>query len=300
MRIDKHLWEKALLFAEECKRRSISISHPLVAKQFGVKERTARFLVNALENIDLLQFKPSAFKTNDGDLELVLTDIHLPYQDDLAIETALEYAEPLQPNIITLLGDTIDFYQISSFIRNPTKPRLGQELVEGKEFFQELRKRFPNARIIYKEGNHEDRWSRYIYTAAKEIYELVDNLFVDRLGLTDVKVEYHKQPFRIGKLWHLHGHEHMSKTYSPEHVTNVVWKYVHDHFICGHYHRNQEKTYKRGLSNEQFWGGVLGYLAGEMDYAQLNAWSQGFALIRYNNAGNFRAEIRRIHNGEVY
>lgn len=300
MQIDKRLWERAVHFAEECKRRGVPITRTIIQQQFGVKQFVSRFLVAALENLDIIQFQPSQFSTVEGETELILTDLHCPYHDRLALTAALDFAEKEQPSVISLLGDVIDFYQISTFVRNPIKARVGQELVETKAVLTEIRERFPNARIIYKEGNHEDRWWRYIYSQAKEIHELVDDLFTTRLGLHDLQIEYQKQPYRIGKLWHMHGHEHMSKTYSPEHITNIIWKYVHDHFIAGHYHRSQEKTYKRGLSGETFWGGALGYMAGHMDYATINQWNQGFAIARYNREGNFRVEMRQVHSGEVF
>lgn len=300
MILTKELWTQAVKLEEECRRRGdTAITRTVLQEALRVPEYHARFLCNALANKDVLKFLPAKFDTEGGKTELVMADLHIPYHDPLAVEAILAYAEPLRPDIITLLGDTIDFYQISTFTKNPKQRGVASEIQATRDFLDELRFRFPGAQIIYKRGNHEERLDRYIMQNAGNIYELVDDLLTSKLGFADFRVDYHEHPFRIGKLWHMHGHEHMSKMTNAEHICNVVWKYVHDHFICGHYHRNQEKTYKRGLSGETFWGGVIGYGAGYMEYAHLNTWNQGFGVIRYDSSGKFRAELRQVINGEV-
>jgi len=125
------------------------------------------------------------------------------------------------------------------------------------------------------------------------------NLLEEKLGLKELDIEYRSCPFRIGKLWFLHGHERPGGSYNPEYITNVIWKYVHDHFIVGHFHRNQEKVFKR-IDGELYWGGAVGHLATTFEYAILNNWTQGFAIVKYDEQGRFKAEIKTIYNGEVY
>jgi hypothetical protein len=53
------------------------------------------------------------------------------------------------------------------------------------------------------------------------------------------------------------------------------------------------------LDKKTFWAGCVGYLAGELEYAVLNKWSQGIALIEHNSNKEFRATIFEIENGRL-
>jgi len=300
MKIDRNLWNKALLLEQEFIRRGEQLSRKKLSDALQINDNTAKLLLFALENRDIIRLQPVSFDiTEPYQTELLIADLHIPFQDDLAVQSVLDYADRLQPDIITILGDLLDFYKISVFVKNPTRKSVKEEIKETRQFLEDLRHRFPKARIIYAQGNHEERWQRYIMKNANEIYDLVDDLLETKLNLKGLNIEYITQPFRIGKLWHLHGHERSGGSYAPEYITNVMWKYIHDHFIVGHFHRAQDKTFKR-IDGKNYWGGAVGYLAKELDYARLNNWTQGFAVIRYNQDGSFKAELRRIVDGEIY
>lgn len=297
--LNRNTWGKLITFEREFKRRGENYGRRMIAETLHVSSSVARLYEFALYNKDTIRYAPDTLDTSEGDRELVLTDIHIPYEDSAAVEAALSWGERQRPNIITLLGDIIDFYKISRFIKSPKNKSVSEEIKATKKFLTDLRARFPEARIIYKKGNHEDRMDTYIMSQAAEIYDLLEGLLELKLGLSELKIEYKPDFFRIGRLWHLHGHEKPSGGYNPEHICNVIFPVVLDHFIVGHYHRCQTKPFK-SIDNKVYWGGALGYLAGEMDYAKINKWSQGVGLIEYGSDGFFKPEIRSIVNGEVY
>lgn len=299
MQLTVSMWRNALRIESEFTRRGEHLSRLKLMDAFQIPEHSARFLYDCLRARDIIALQPDQFPTDSGTKELVLSDIHIPFQDDLAVDAALNYADQFQPDIITLLGDTIDFYKISRFVKSPKKKSVSGEIKQTRGFLSDLRKRFPNARIIFYKGNHEDRMDTYIMSNASEIYDLVQDLLEVKLGLRELNIEYQAEPFAIGKLWHLHGHEKPGGSYNPEYVCNVMWKHVHDHFVVGHFHRNQQKTFKR-IDGSTFSTASVGYLAGEMDYARLNAWSQGFYCVTYGKDGRFRGELKNINAGEVY
>ena len=172
------------------------------------------------------------------------------------------------------------------------------ELRMGKVFLEDLRKRFPDAEMIYLEGNHESHLERYILEHAVEIADLVDDLLVNKLGLRESGVEYRKSYFKIGRLYYLHGHEKPGGG-AAEYITNVMFRYVIDHCLFGHFHRSQEKVFKR-LDGSTIWVGANGCLAGPMDYAPINNWNHGFCTVTYGNNGVFRAHLWKIQDGEVF
>ena len=59
---------------------------------------------------------------------IFLTDIHFPYQDNDALEMALESGQKWGANAIYLNGDTMDCYQISRFIKDRRMRDMSEEL----------------------------------------------------------------------------------------------------------------------------------------------------------------------------
>ena len=296
--LDRGLWKRLIDLEQEFARRGKRLNRRMISDVFSVSEQKARLWEFSLRNRDIIRHKPGHINVSNGDRLLGLFDIHIPYQDDSAVEAALSHGDRYDPTIILLGGDLIDFYQISSFVKNPEKKSMDNELKQTHSFLVSLRNRFPLARIIFMEGNHEYRFERFVLQNASAIYSLVDDLIQQKLGLASLNIEYQKGFFKIGKLWFLHGHERPTGG-NPEYICNVVFKNVLDHFICGHHHRTQEKIFKR-IDGSTYYGGSVGYLAGAMDYAPINAWSQGFLTVNYGDNGRFQANLHKIQDGEVY
>lgn len=627
MNLTRSLWSRVLELQAECRRRDVGISRGIIKEALQLCEHDARFIRDALKYQSIIALQHDTFNVESQTKELVLSDIHIPYEDKVALEAALSFGDAIQPDIITLLGDTIDFYQASTFVKSPVKKPISAELKLTRLFLSDLRARFPKAKILFLQGNHEcysddtevltksgwklfkdlvegdevgtydtetkeifyeaprayiekpfkgdmvhvstqqgvdilvtpqhamlvtipnnptpvhclaqdfvgadgvrrgfitaaqqsitepcmlsdmqirllgwfitdasigkksgtltfyqsegetndelvevltsnsltfrtsvrDRgithicgkalkkrpkvayeyhltgestkavcslfgeerkrlpdicWKfskrqldifldtvikadgsvhksshnsmvlykslpiledmqrllivnnyratlseyrpahwrlnitpkplsivdrigtntklvpydgkvycaevsthnlvvrrkgkpvicgncrldRYLMSQASEIYDLVNDLIETKLGFKELGIEYITEPFKIGKLNHLHGHEKGKGMNNPEYITNVVFNFVLDHFICGHFHRSQEKIFKR-IDKSIFLGTSVGYLAGDMEYAQLNKWNQGFATVIYGDRGRFKAQNHKIFNGEVY
>jgi len=299
LNLTRSLWSRVLELQAECRRRDVDISRNIIKDALQLCEHDARFIRDALKYQSIISLQHDTFNVESQTKELVLSDIHIPYEDKAALEAALAFGDSFQPDVITLLGDTVDFYQISSFARSPMKKSVSAELKLTRQFLQDLKYRFTKAKIIFYAGNHCSRLDRYLISQASEIYDLVNDLIETKLGFKELDIEYITEPFKIGKLNHLHGHEKGKGMNNPEYITNVVFNFVLDHFICGHFHRSQEKIFKR-IDKSIFLGTSVGYLAGDMEYAQLNKWNQGFATVIYGDRGRFKAQNHKIFNGEVY
>lgn len=85
-----------------------------------------------------------------------------PLHDRRACDIAVQVARELQPQTIVLLGDMLDVaewstrYPRPSELRDTTQPTL----LEVHWWLRDLRETCPTARILYLEGNHEDRITR--------------------------------------------------------------------------------------------------------------------------------------------
>lgn len=86
---------------------------------------------------------------------IVLSDIHFPYQDDKALKAVYKFLEQHPVDTIILNGDILDFYDVSSFDKDPERVNsLQKEIDLAQKFFKKLRQLAPNARIVFIKGNH--------------------------------------------------------------------------------------------------------------------------------------------------
>lgn len=136
---------------------------------------------------------------------IVLSDIHFPYHDDKAIKAVYKFLEQHPVDTIILNGDILDFYDVSSFDKDPSRINsLQKEIDMANKFFSQLRKRH-SGRIIFIGGNHDaDRLERYL-KKHPELYSL-NALKIDRiLNLNEYGIDFYRDEFRLGSLKIIHG-----------------------------------------------------------------------------------------------
>lgn len=299
MQLDVTIWSNLLKLEAEVKRRGGLLTRRMIKDTFQRSEHDARFLHDALRYKDIIAMRMQSTDAESGSVCAVMADVHIPYQDVLAVETMLNYLDRIQPEYIVVLGDLIDFYQLSRYIKNPKNKSISYEVKETKKFLTELRERYKSAKIHYLFGNHENRANNFLMQSAPQVYDLLENFLPKLMGVYDLGIEVHDRPFKIGKMNFLHGHEKGSGSYNPEYVTNVIFNYVYDHFCVGHFHRTQDKTFKR-IDGSIFIGAAVGYLGGEMEYATLNKWNHGFCTLTFAENGKFSPRNYRIYNGQIF
>jgi len=238
--------------------------------------------------------------------ELLLADLHIPDVNDDSTLVALEYASGRQIDILTLLGDFIDLYPVSSFPKDPTVSLL-EEIEKAKDFRAFLDSIFQPSEKYFVIGNHERRLLRYLWTHAPKVsglkemnihsllgleqsgYEIIDNMQL----LSDTG-----QPFRIGKLYHLHGDE-LNVGAGALNIARLALRKTVESVIFGHFHRSDE-AYGKGIDGtvRGAWAiGTLGPLSAS--FAQVNNWNHGFALVDYHDDGCFEVHNKKIINGRV-
>src|SRR5262245_1392688 len=98
-----------------------------------------------------------------------LPDPHAPYEDGDAVRTALAFLREFKPHAVFLLGDVIDFYQLSSFDKDPERRfKLWDDITAAVMFLDKVRKAAPDVPMWYIQGNHEFRLQRYLWRVAPE------------------------------------------------------------------------------------------------------------------------------------
>lgn len=230
---------------------------------------------------------------------LVLSDIHFPYHNAKALKAAIKYGIKEEVDCIILNGDILDFYALSDFSKDPSKPRLRQEIKLGKWFLNELRMAFPKAQIYYKIGNHEMRLERWLMVKAPEILDCEEF----RL---DILLEFARHHvilidkytvIKAGNLNIIHGHEY--KGAGGVYPAKYIYSKSKVNTICGHYHRSS--TYIDKNMNGEYNGGFSTGCLCELspDYMPYNEWVHGFAVVTMKPGGNFSVQNLTIDNGEI-
>jgi predicted phosphodiesterase len=113
----------------------------------------------------------------------VLSDIHIPYHSLSALSAALDFIQSEKPDSIILNGDTIDMYSLSRFQKDPRKRSVAHELKALNEFLDVL-SQF-GAKIVYKLGNHDERYQHYLMHKAPELLGIPEFEFENLLKAKD-------------------------------------------------------------------------------------------------------------------
>lgn len=226
---------------------------------------------------------------------LVLSDIHIPYQDNKALEIALNYGLENGVNAIYLNGDTIDMYQGSRFIKDRRLRDLAGELELTRQFLKTLKDTF-NCPIYFKIGNHEKRWEDYLRLKAPELLGIDDFKLEQILRFREFGVNLIKdrQIGYLGKLPVLHGHEWFAGFAPPVNPARGLFLKAKESCIIGHHHTTSEHTEKSlGGKITTCWS--TGCLSGlEPEYNPFNKYNHGFAHVKTDKNGDYTVKNIRI------
>ena len=230
---------------------------------------------------------------------LLLCDMHIPYHDVQALTIALDYARERNITTVLINGDAIDFHQLSYFLKDPRKRHVKDELDALIAVLWVIRKTFPQAKIIYKKGNHEERLDNYMMTKAPELLDVI-NWELSNYIPQDLGIEWvgEKRVIKAGHLNILHGHELKINSINVNPARTTFLK-TYESTIIGHSHRTSEHT-ENTLKGDivTCWSvGALCWL--HPHWTPLNSWNQGFATITVDEGGGFNVKNRRIVEGEV-
>ena len=218
---------------------------------------------------------------------VILNDIHFPFHDRVLFDLVLPFIKERKPDGITLNGDIVDMFQLSAFDKNPlTKTTVKTEQVTLWKFLKELRD-IPDK--IYKGGNHEDRWRRYLWANARALVESGVVEFEKVFQLPDHGFQYFEYGEKtwIGKLLIVHGD--IVRKHSGMTARGNFEKYGCS-VMCGHTHR-MGSYYHTNINGPHvcFENGHLSNVE-LAEYVKDPDWQQGFSMVQVMEDGVFSVE----------
>jgi len=244
-----------------------------------------------------LSKKWEPFKLDGVSNVAILCDLHLPYHDERAILEAVSYCKKRRVDCVVLNGDYCDFYAISRFERDPKKRNLKREVRIQREGLKWLRSQFPKARIVYKFGNHCERWTSYLWNSCPEISDFPQTRLPNILGFKKLGIEAvdNKRPIMAGKLPIFHGHELSHGISSPVNVARGVFLQTVSTALVGHHHRTSSHTESNWNKEHEIVTWSVGCLCElHPHYRVVNKVNQGFAICEVESDGQFEVDNYRL------
>lgn len=226
----------------------------------------------------------------------VLSDVHVPFHEPLAVETAVQWFQSESVDGLLLNGDVFDYAGVGFWPQ--ARREFDKELELAIDFLDFLRSAFPGKAVVFKPGNHEYRLPRYFVSKAPELATSPLSAMTTVLDFEGRGIEWlmYKQKVRAGGLTIIHGDEiPIATTVNPARGLFLKAKVP---ALCGHCHRTSEHS-ERDLSGAVVTTWSVGCLCNlSPDYAPYGNWNWGAALVHVTDSkdvvGGYEVENRRI------
>ena len=264
----------------------------------------------------LKEYRLDPAKVGDWEKSITFSDIHFRFEDPIALKVTLDFTEELQPNNIFINGDVPDFPDISRFSNSPLdtltdtdlanlaglvleskrqgkskkyiKPRLQRDFERIHEFFKDLRRRCPNARIYWIYGNHDHRMQGHVEDNTPQlagvrrpgdkgdILALSEITKVSEFGVETVYSHKNESSMTYGDL--LIGHWYKVSNKSSATARSLI-NSKHKSLVVPHVHR-MGSCYKTKNDGTVLVGIEMGCLSRlDPDWMEYPNWQQGFVVI---------------------
>lgn len=248
--------------------------------------------------------KPTQGQRVQTSTTVVCGDLHVPFHDPKAVGCVLGYIRDTKPDCLVLNGDTIDFYPVSSFSKDPHRElTLQDELDQTNDILDAFDSVMPKgSRKVFVVGNHEVRLSRYLRENARALHGLRALTLDALLRLTERGYEVVPMVGRdastmVGKVEV--GHFNIArkdagasaKTLLIDRGCSVIQS--HTHKLAAFYKRHRGTGQQHGA-----W--EIGCLCDlNPEYVSNPDWSQAFATVTTCATGRYHVALHEILGGEL-
>ena len=229
----------------------------------------------------------------------IIGDTHNPYQDPIAIALVEQFLDDQQPDYLIYNGDINDFYQASSFAKEPT--RVGQfqsDIDDTKRMLDRHNKLLPNTAKILLSGTHEYRWIKYLQKTSSAVASLGCMSIPELFGLNDLgikHVDYERGLLINGTFLVMHGD--IAATHSA-YTAKRHYDKNGGSGLCNHTHRGGS-YYKRDRFGSYGWWENFCLCRLDPDWIQNPNWMQGFSMLHFTGSSRFWLEQIPIIDGTL-
>jgi len=271
--------------------RSQGYGRRRIAEALGISEWTAR---------QILKKQARVQPTNPNKMLRVVAagDTHIPYAYEPAISILLGFLRDYKPDIVVLLGDIVDFYAISRFAKDPgRKTELQSDIDKTAQFLADVRKATPDSRIVYIEGNHSHRLTKYLWRTAPELYSLkvLSLPIVFELDRLEIEMVPYGTEFRIGPLLFVHGDVVRKRAGA---TAQALLEKYRANVVTGHVHR-LGGVY-RTWQDECLVGIEAGCLCSlDQEYVHKPDWQHGFVSLQVMGDKDWSFQLHKVNGNRL-
>lgn len=209
---------------------------------------------------------------------LIVPDTHAPYHDVRAWDLVIRTARKWKPDRIIHMGDLADFYQLSSWDKDPARTETLADEVETARLLREQLDSLGAKRKDFIEGNHEDRIRKYLIKEAPKLFGTVDTDSLLELSENGWTFTPYQEFLTVGAVHFTH-----DVGGSGKYTTANALAAFEDSVVIGHHHSQAWLVQGDAMGNHHV-AAQFGWLGNEKDadYAKRvqrrRKWSLGFGL----------------------
>ncbi len=229
---------------------------------------------------------------------IVCPDVHVPYHDKKAWKLFLKALATVKPDILVLVGDFADIKSLMAHAKKPKDERFfKKEIAAVLEALNEI-SAIGIKRVIYCEGNHENRISRYIASNAPELDEMLDAKSLFKIEERGWEWVPYGDYIRIGELSFIHDVGRVGVNAARQSLADFG-----DNICFGHTHR-AAVVYSGTVEGRQHVALNVGWLGDydAIDYRNRHTakreWTHGCGLVYQTPNGNSYCNFVPFINGE--
>lgn len=226
-----------------------------------------------------------------------MNDPHFP--DNIKMEPVYKCSEDFKPDIIVLGGDIIDAKGLHN-----SQCLKAEDIDVGwykrdVALLQDFIKCLPKCKIVFLEGNHEERYKRVI-NKYPQIFTGMFDFKRDALPKGTEYIPYgnYEAFYKLGDAIFTHG-----TIYPDAHAKQYAYRYAPYKVIYGHLHDHQVYSTHRALTSEHFryavTPGCLCQTNPEWKQGSANRWINGFITF-VSDGVTTTPEVHMIENGKLF
>jgi UDP-2,3-diacylglucosamine pyrophosphatase LpxH len=237
-----------------------------------------------------------------------ISDLHIPFQDDAAVDVACGVIRDYRPQMLLIAGDYFDFYSISDHDREPGRcDTIQDEFDSAKPTTEKIEDAAGDAVTLFLKGNHEERIDR-IQRRNPGIFKLRS---LELAIAADLPKSWHyygnQVRVKCGPLTMLHG-DLRNRGTSSKHAAAGMLAKLRTSCLFGHLHRFQS-FFETGDDGTVRGGFANGHLCdvSQARYITSPDWQAGLSLIDFDWSLNiFKVHPQMIvrnatiFNGKTY
>lgn len=239
----------------------------------------------------------------------IISDAHWPFHDMYkdangkikgAYYTAISNLKDWGIDTLILNGDMMDVFHLSKHEKIEAKRNWAWELDAGRAMLKHIRQFFgDNVRIVYREGNHEERFAAYIARKAAELQGTIH--LNEMLGLSKLGIEWvnERAKMRAGNMFIDHGHEYFGSGGGVNPARSYMLK-AYDNLIVGHVHKTSSSMVRKPIDGSFLQVYTTGCLCDlNPHYASRPNWNHGYGELTVEDDGSFVFYNRIIMDGKT-